>query len=95
MNNENVQLLQEIKNAIREESEKSYSKLDQRIRDVELKVVEFKEQQNNVNRIQEELKQLETKVTSINEWRWLVVGGSSVIAALSSFIISYVMNHVA
>lgn len=95
MNSENTQLLQEIKNAIREESERNYTKLDQRIRDVELKVVEFKEQQNNVNRIQEELKQLETKVTSINEWRWLVIGGSSAVAALSSFIISYVMNHVA
>lgn len=94
MNNDNIQLLQEIKNALREESEKNYSKLDQRMRELELKVVEFKEQQNNVSRLQDELKQLQTKVSSINEWRWLVVGGSSVIAALSSFIITYVMNHI-
>lgn len=94
MNNDNIQLLQEIKNALREESEKNYSKLDQRMRELELKVVEFKEQQNNVSRLQDELKQLQTKVSSINEWRWLVVGGSSVIAALSSFIITYAMNHI-
>lgn len=94
MNNDSQQLLQEIKVALRDESEKNFSKLDQRIRELEIKVVEFREQQNNVNRLQEELKTLETKVTSINEWRWLVVGGSTVVAALSSFIITYVMNHV-
>lgn len=55
MTNENLLLLNEIKATIRDENDKTTSRLEIRIRELEMKVVEFREHSNTLVALKEEL----------------------------------------
>ena len=74
----------EIRSLLREENQRLVEKLEPRIRELELKLAEQKEMYNTNKKVEDNLEKVIEKVNNLENFKWKLIGGGSVICTVLS-----------
>lgn len=83
------QFVNEMRSLLREENDRILEKLEPRIRDLEIKLAEYKEHISTNKRFEENFVTVNKKLEALENFRWMLVGGGLAASTIAGIIGSY------